>query len=475
MERVSCIAIDLGASSGRVILSTFDGESIEFEEVYRFPNKAIKLGDRHYWNFLGLYNEVLEGLKEAAKRGENIISIGIDTWGVDYGLLDEEGNLIGLPIHYRDDRTQSIVDDVEGILPFNEIYKKTGIQKMAINTLYQLCSDKAIRSNILENADALLFIPDLINYYLTGEMYSEYTVASTSQLLNAEERGWDMDIISTLKLPAHIFQPIINPGEIYGYLKKDIGEELGLPCIPVIAVASHDTASAVVGTPLEGSSSAYLSCGTWSLLGAEVDAPIISRRSHELNFTNEGGVEGTIRLLKNINGLWIIQQLRSAWSQDQYEVSFGDIAEAAKGAERADFSIDPEDDRFMAPEDMTEAIIDFCVEDGQGEPQGLGEIAMAAYNGLVSKYAKTIGELEDILGRKIEIINMVGGGIQDTLLCQMTANATGKEVVAGPIEASTMGNSLIQFIASGHIQNINEGRSIVKNSFELKLYRPTTL
>lgn len=474
MDRVSCIAIDLGASSGRVILSTFGGENIEFEEVYRFPNRAIKLGDRYYWDFLGLYNEVVKGLREAAKRGKNIISIGIDTWGVDYGLLDKEGNLIGLPIHYRDDRTKSIVDDVEDVLPFSEIYKKTGIQKMAINTLYQLCSDKTIRSNILENADALLFIPDLLNYYLTGEMYNEYTVASTSQLLNAEKRGWDMDIISSLGLPTDIFQPIINPGEIYGYLKKDIGEELGLSNIPVIAVASHDTASAVVGTPLEGNSSAYLSCGTWSLLGAEIDEPIISEKSHELNFTNEGGVEGTIRLLKNINGLWIIQQLRSAWSQDRYEVSFGDIIEAAKEAEHTGFSIDPEDSRFMAPENMMEAIIDFCVEDGQGEPKGLGEIAIAAYNGLVSKYAKTIGELEDILGRKIETINMVGGGIQDILLCQMTANATGKAVVAGPIEASTMGNSLTQFIASGHIQNIDEGRSIIKSSFDLKRYRPTT-
>lgn len=474
MDRASCVAIDLGASSGRVILSTFNGKSIELKEVYRFPNYAIKLGDRYYWNFPGIYNEILKGLRKAVKQERNIISIGIDTWGVDYGLLDEEGNLIGLPIHYRDERTQSIIDDVERILPFSEIYKKTGIQKMAINTLYQLYSDKIIRPKILENADVLLFIPDLLNYYLTGEVYSEYTIASTSQLLNAVEGDWDKDIISNLNLPMHIFKPIINPGEIYGYLREDIGRELGLSSIPVIAVASHDTASAIVGTPLKNSSSAYLSCGTWSLLGVEIDAPIINDKSYKFNFTNEGGVDGTIRLLKNINGLWIIQQLKKAWSQYKYEVTFDDIIEAAKKAERTDFSIDPEDDRFMAPDNMIEEIIGFCVDAEQGEPKDLGEIAIAAYNGIVSRYVKTLSELEDVLGRNIETINMVGGGIQDTLLCQMTANATGREIVAGPIEASTMGNSIMQFIVSGHIEDVKEGRAIVENSFKLKHYNPIT-
>lgn len=469
---VSCIAIDLGASSGRVILSKFDGKRIELEEIYRFPNQPIKLGDRLYWNFLGLYSEIIEGLKMAVKKGENIVSIGVDTWGVDYGLLDQDGNLIGTPIHYRDDRTASAVHSVEEVVSFDEIYKKTGIQKMPINTMYQLFSDKTIRPRILESADSLLFMPDLFNYFLTGEKYSEYTIASTSQLLNVKERNWDWDLISTLGLPQHIFSPIINPGEIYGYLREDIRQEVGLSDIPVIAVASHDTASAVAGTPLHSRENAYLSCGTWSLLGLEVESPIINHRSYDLNFTNEGGVDGTIRLLKNINGLWIIQEIRRVWSQREGRVSFTDIIEAVEGAEYTHFSIDPENPRFMAPHVMTEEIVRYCIEHGQGEPKGLGEIAIAAYNGLVAKYKKTLDELEAISGLEVETINMVGGGIQDTLLCQMTASATERKVVAGPIEASTIGNSLIQFISGGYIEGIKEGRIIIENSFDIKRYSP---
>lgn len=473
MDTVCCVTIDLGASSGRVILSKYDGKSIELEEVYRFPNQVVRMGDRHYWNFLGLYHEILKGLEIASGQGENIVSLGIDTWGVDYGLLDRDGNLIGAPIHYRDERTQSVIAEVEELLPFQELYKRTGIQHMPINTIYQLCSDKRIRPRALEIADSLLFIPDLFNYYLTGEKHNEYTIASTSQLLDAQARDWDREIMSILDIPKDIFQPIIEPGQIYGYLREDIAEQLDLPSIPVIAVASHDTASAVVGTPLKNKLNAYLSCGTWSLLGLEVDGPIINDRSSKFNFTNEGGVDGTIRLLKNINGLWIIQQLRKVWSQREYEVSFGDIIDAARAAERTHFCIDPEDDRFMAPDNMVEEIVAFCREHDQGEPKGLGEIAIAAYNGLVTKYDKTIRELEEIIGENIEGINMVGGGVQDEFLCQMTANITEKEVVAGPIEASTMGNALIQFIANGYIKDVKEGRAIIEKSFELKTYRPS--
>lgn len=331
-----------------------------------------------------------------------------------------------------------------------------------------------IRPIVIENADTLLFMPDLFNYYLTGEKKNEYTIASTSQILNAESRDWDGEIISRFGIPEHIFQEIIRPGEVYGYLKKDIADQVGLPSIPVIAVGSHDTASAVVGTPLKHQLSAYLSCGTWSLLGLELDSPIINERSSEFNFTNEGGVGDTIRLLKNINGLWIIQQMRKAWSKNKQEISFDDIIEAAYKAECKHFCINPDDTRFMAPDNMIDEIVAFCSEQGQGQPEGLGgEIAIAVYNGLAVKYSETMDGLEEVIGRKIEVINMVGGGTQDTLLCQMTADSTGKQVIAGPIEASVLGNSLVQFIANGYINDIKEGRDVVERSFKLERYSPS--
>jgi rhamnulokinase len=470
MDIVSCIAVDLGASSGRVILSNFDGSSIKLDEVYRFPNEPVRVGGRYCWDFFRLYYEILRGLKIASKHGENITSIGIDTWGVDYGLLDRDNNLIGAPIHYRDDRTEGIMDKVDEILPFSELYKRTGIQKMPINTIYQLYSDKVVRPVILENADTLLFMPDLFNYYLTGEKHNEYTISSTSQLINASSRRWDREIISELGLPNHIFQHVIHPGEIYGYLRGDVSDEVGLKDIPVIAVGSHDTASAVCGTPLKDKRSAYLSCGTWSLLGLERDEPVITEKSLQYNFTNEGGVGDTIRLLKNINGLWVIQQLRKEWSATRYEVSFGDIVTAARQAHGKAFCIDPASSRFMTPGNMIDGIVSFCKEHDQGQPEGLGEIAIAAYNGLVDKYKNTIFELEEVAGEEIKGINMVGGGIQDELLCELTAMSTGKEVIAGPIEASALGNAAIQLLANSYIDNIEEGRKIISRSFEQKTY-----
>ena len=472
MDKVSCVAVDLGASSGRVILSTFDGKTIELEEVYRFPNEPVEIGNRYYWDYLRLFRGITEGLKEAAKLEDNIVSIGIDTWGVDYGLIDIDGNLIGVPIHYRDDRTNLVVDEVNTIISKDEIYQKTGIQHMPINTIYQLYSDKSIRPNILNNAKSLLFMPDLFNFFLTGEIKNEYTIASTSQLINAKTKTWDMDMISRLNLPKGIFGEIIDPGKVYGLLKQDIADQIGLNEIPVIAVGAHDTASAVVGTPL-AEKSAYLSSGTWSLLGVEIKEAIVSEKSSNLNFTNEGGVDDTIRLLKNINGLWIIQQMRKVWNREREDISFEDIIDAAKNADNNHFSIDPDDPRFMAPDNMVTEIVEYCIEQGQGRPSNLGEISIAVYNGLTSKYAKVINELEDLIGEKIEQINMVGGGTQDTFLCQMTADATGKMVVAGPIEASVLGNTIVQFIAGEYIENIQEGRCIIGDSFGLKQYKPS--
>lgn len=463
------LAFDFGASSGRLIMSKFDGEKIVLEEIHRFSNDPVTLKGTFYWDFLRLFHEMKVGLKKAANKKVKISSIGIDTWGVDYGLLDEKDNLLANPTHYRDERTETVLKEIEESgVSFKDIYNVTGIQYMALNTLYQLYAEKRDRAHILDKAKTLLFIPDLFSFFLTGEKHTEYTIASTAQMLDARSRAWAMDLLNKLELPVELLQDIIMPGTIAGHLTEEIQREAELPAVPVVAVGSHDTASAVAGTPLYSNNSAYLSCGTWSLLGMEIDEPIINEKSIEYNFTNEGGVENKIRFLKNINGLWIIQNLRKIWSEKVQPVSFPDIIAAAKTAKNKHFIIDPNDSSFLAPLNMAEAIVKYCVEKGQGTPEGLGEIAIAVYNGLTQEYKANIEALEKITGKTVDVINMVGGGIQDEFLCQLTAKVTGKTVLAGPIEASVLGNILMQLMAIGEIQNLEEGREIIKNSFDVK-------
>ena len=467
------LSFDFGASSGRAIISKFDGHKIELEEVHRFSNEPVLIGGHLYWDFLRLFNELKIGIKKAKAKYTDISSIGIDTWGVDYGLLDENDNLISNPIHYRDIRTNNIIKDIEMLVPFKEIYNSTGIQYLQFNTLYQLYSDLKYRNNILRQAKSLLFIPDLFNFYLTGNKYNEYTEASTSQMLRTQSKNWDFNLLDKLGLPSGILQDIILPGEVWGNLNKEIQEELEVGSIPVIAVGSHDTASAVAGIPLECENSVYLICGTWSLLGIESKEPIINDVSLKQNFTNEGGVCGTIRFLKNINGLWILQQLKKAWCERDYEISFPDIIKAAKIAKNNKFMIDPNDATFMAPLNIVEEIKNYCEKNGQGTPSGLGEIAISVYNGLTNEFKKTIQNLEEITGNVVQIINLVGGGIQDELLCQLTADVTGKRVITGPLEASIFGNAIIQLKALGAIKSLEEGRKIIKRSIELKEYIPS--
>lgn len=468
------LAVDFGASSGRVILSRFDGRKVELEEVYRFPNEPVRMGGHFYWDFLRLFYELKNGLKRAASKGVEISSIGIDAWGVDYGLLDEGGNLISNPVHYRDSRTDDIIKHVKKIIPYEQIYNTTGIQYMQINSLYQLYADYKYRPDILKKANTLLFMPDLFNFYLTGNKYSEYTESSTSQMLHASHKTWAVDMLKKLSLPTHILQDIIMPGNIYGRLTEDIQGEVGLSSIPVVSVGSHDTASAVAGTPLDGQNSVFLSSGTWSLFGTEIDKPIINENSMKYNFTNEGGVGDTIMFLKNINGLWIIQQLKNSWSEHFEKVSFPDITVAAMNAEKKHFIIDPNHKLFMAPLNMAEAIKDYCSSNGQGTPKDLGEIAIAAYNGLAHEYSRVTSCLEEITGRKIDTINMIGGGIQDEFLCQLTADVTGRTILAGPVEASVFGNIIVQLMAVGAIDSLYEGRRIVMDSIAQKQYKPRT-
>jgi len=470
MAQIYNLAVDFGASNGRLILGKFDGEKIELEEIYRFPNEPVRIGSRFYWDFPRLFHELKNGLKKAGGKRIKISGIGIDTWGVDYGLLDKNGDLLSNPVHYRDNRTDNIIDNVEKVMPFEEIYKLTGIQYMQINTLFQLYADLKFRPDILEKADALLFMPDIFAFYLTGQKYNEYTIASTSQMLEVFSKTWALEMLEKLSLPTKILKKIIMPGNIIGKLTKDIQEETGLPDVPVMSVGSHDTASAVAATPLEGENCAYISSGTWSLLGVESKEPIVNEDSLKDNFTNEGGLECRIRFLKNINGLWMIQQLKKHWQEHGIDVGYGEISKAAAAIKNDGFIIDPNDKSFLAPLNMATAVQQYCINNGQGEPREIGEIARAVYNGLAREYKARISNLEEITGRKINVINMVGGGIQDEFLCQHTANITGKTVLAGPIEATALGNILAQLIALGEINDLSQGREIVKNSITQKKY-----
>lgn len=470
MSAVYNLAFDFGASSGRMILSKYEDGRIELEELHRFANEPVRIGKYFYWDTFRLFHELKTGLKKAAARKLPISSLAIDTWGVDYGLMDKEGNLIGNPVNYRDDRTIGIIEEVGELVPLEELYASTGIQFMNFNTVFQLYADKKMRPSIYEKADKVLLMPDLFNYFLTGKMYNEYTEASTGQLLDAKKRTWDMELMKRIGIRTDLFCELIKPGTVVGELLEEVVKETGLEDVKVIAVGSHDTASAVAGTPFEEENAAFLSCGTWSLLGMELDEPILTKESYEYNYTNEGGVEGKIRFLKNINGLWIMQNLRRNWCEFEGEVSFPDIIKAAKEAENKSFIIDPNDARFTAPYNMMKEVIGYCEEHGQGTPKGLGEIAMAIYNGLTGEYATTIKNLEVITGKKVSCINMVGGGIQDQLLCELTAQATGKKVIAGPVEGSVLGNVIMQLKTLGTIASLEEGRRIIKNSFEQKVY-----
>jgi len=469
------LAFDLGASSGRLMLSAFDGETIDLRELHRFPNEPVTINGRLIWDIYRLFFEMKEGLKKAAALGLPYSGIGIDTWGVDYGLLDAGGNLLGAALNYRDTRTATSMEEVSHIVPLAEIYRSTGIQFMNFNTLFQLHADKQMRPVAYANAAKFLMVPDLLAYFLCGTAICEYTNASTTQLLDAAARDWDYTLIERLGLRRDLLPPLTFPGTVIGTLTEDVQKETGLGAIPIIAVGSHDTASAVAGTPLEDANAAYLSCGTWSLLGVEIDEPIISSDSFDCNFTNEGGAENKIRFLKNINGLWILQQLRKSWNAAHGEnLGFGDIVNAARNAQNKAFVIDPSDPIFIAPLNMAAEITSFCART-QGTPNGIGELAMAVYNGLTREYKTHLATLEHLVGHPITTVNMIGGGIQDTLLCEMTAQVTGRTIIAGPIEGSVLGNVLMQLKAGGHIASLDEGRKSIKRSFAPTRYEGISL
>lgn len=468
------LAFDFGSSSGRMILGKYNGKKIVLEEIFRFYDGTKFINNHYYWDILKLYDQLIFGIKKANEiTGNNITSLGIDTCGVDYGLLDRNNNLMGHPYFYRDHRTNNLMNELLDITSKEEIYKETGIQFMHCNTLVQLYSDLKSRPWILENAKSLLFIPDLLNFYLTGKKYSENTIASTSQFYNPVEEKWASNLLKKLKLPLHILQHIIYPCHEIGDLLQSIKEECSIKGkLPVIAVGSHDTASAIAGTPLDNrKNSVYISSGSWSLLGMELISPIINQLSMKDNFTNEIGLEKTIRFLTNISGLWLLHQCKKIWDKQGLEVSFKKMSESAAKAKPGQFKININDEAFLNPPDAIEAINDYCRRTDQDIPKNYPTITRGIYEDLANKYKFYVEELERIVGVKIKNINMVGGGSQSETLCQLVANTTDKKVVAGPVSATAIGNIIAQLLARGEIANLDEGREIIRKSFDLKQYK----
>ena len=452
------LAFDFGASNGRAIVGDFDGKQLKMEVIHRFPNSPVEKDGGLYWDFEKLFGEV----KEALTKCGDVASIGVDTWGVDFGLLDKEGNLLRDPRNYRDDYSKPMVAVAQERVGKSELYKKTGIQTMNFNTLFQLLAVNEKEPELMAKVDKFLFMPDLVNYMLTGEKAIEYTIASTSQMVNAKMRDWDYEIIEKAGLNKDIFLPIKKTGETVGELKAEYGH----PGVKVIAVGSHDTASAVVSVPFENyGSEAYISSGTWSLMGLELDEPVLNEVSEKFDVTNEGGVGGKIRYLKNIMGLWIIQNIKKELN-DEY--GFGEMSNMAR--ECADFPSEVDVDRqcFLNPDSMIEAIKEECARTNQPVPESIGEILQCVYTSLSKCYARTVSQIETMQGKVYDSINIVGGGCQDMYLNEMTAKATGKTVFAGPIEATALGNILAQMMGKGVVGTMDEARKIIEDSFEVK-------
>ncbi len=464
------LAFDLGAESGRAMLARFDGERIALDEVHRFANGGVPVRGALHWDVLRLWDEMRRGLALAAPHGP--ASVGIDTWGVDFALLDADDALIGHPFHYRDRRTDGMVEAACRRVPREQIFAQTGVQFIQINTLYQLLAMVRAGSAALGAAHTLLMIPDLFNFWLTGRKVSEFTIASTTQCYNPRAGGWARDLLERLGIPPHIFAEIVPPGTVLGPLAPDLAAELGLSGLRVVTPASHDTASAVAAVPAAGDDFAYISSGTWSLMGVECSAPIITPQSLAHNFTNEGGVGGTFRFLKNIMGLWLVQACRRAWQDAGELLAYDDLVALAAAAPPLVSLIDPDDERFLHPSDMPSAISDYCAQTRQPGPAERGAHVRCALESLALRYRWSLERIAEMRGCKPSVIHIVGGGSQNRLLCQWTADACGVPVVAGPVEATALGNTLVQLISAGEIASLAEARALVRRSFAPLVYDP---
>ncbi|MBA4114934.1 MAG: rhamnulokinase [Rubrobacter sp.] len=468
------LAFDLGAESGRAVLGRFDGERVTLEEVHRFTNTPVRLSDGLHWDVLGIFAEIKEGLAKAASlAGENgLQGIGVDTWAVDFGLLDRDGSLVGNPYHHRDERTEGMLEEAFRRVPKEEIYRTTGIQFLRINTLYQLLAME--NSPLLEAGETLLMIPDLLNYWLTGEKACEYTNATSTGLYDLARDGWTTEMMERLGIPSRLFPRIIPPATEVGPLLPEVAEEAGLGDreVPVIAVTSHDTAAAVVAVPAEGEGFAYVSSGTWSLVGVETSRAVTTTEAMEANFTNEGGLGGRTRLLKNVMGLWLLQECRREWARGGEEYSYEELVRLAGEAPAFGSLVDPDHASFMAPDGMLGRIRSFCEETGQEPPRGPGEISRCIVDSLALKYRHVIEQAQKLSGRPVEAVHVVGGGSRNALMCQLTADATRLPVLAGPVEATAMGNVMVQALARGRVNSLEGIRTIVRSSVEVTRYEP---
>ena len=465
------LAVDIGASSGRHILGHVEQGRIVLEEVYRFENGPKKRGGRLCWDFDALAREVVNGLKACAKLGKVPATLGVDTWGVDFALVDREGRVLGDTVAYRDSRTQGMDALVEELIPAQELYRRTGIQKQSFNTIYQLMAVKRQSPELLEQAHRLLLVPDYLHYTLTGVMSNEYTEASTSGLVSAAAKDWDRELLDLLGFPQKLFGPLSLPGTALGGLCPALREELGFDC-QVILPASHDTGSAFLAVPAGEGDSVTLSSGTWSLLGVELETPVTTPESRAANFTNEGGYQYRYRYLKNIMGLWMIQNLRREMAENGKLPGFGELSRLAW--EAADFPgrVDVDDPAFLAPESMSAAVRAYCERVGQPVPQSPGELLSCVYHSLAQCYAQSVRQLEALTGRSFQAVHIVGGGSQDAYLNQLTASATGLPVYAGPTEGTALGNLLVQMIAQGEFAGLQEARDAIRASFAVKEVLP---
>lgn len=465
------LAIDFGASSGRAILGTFDGEKITLEEVHRFSNDPVKVGDTMYWDVLRLFYNIKQGLIKAREAG-GFDSVGIDTWGVDFGLIDKYGCLLENPVHYRDARTSGLIEECAKTVPNSEFYGATGIQFMELNTVYQLYSLKKYRPHILERADRLLFMPDLFGYMLTGKMTTEYSIATTSQMIDIKTKSWANGLLDRLGIPSRLLGEVVPSGTTLGKIRSDICEECGIDGAEVISVCGHDTQSAITAVPCESGDFAFISSGTWSLFGTELDEPIVNEKSLEMNVTNEGGCDSKVGFLKNIIGLWLIQESRRHWNRHGSDYSYADLEKLALASEPFKCFIDPDAPEFVPHGNIPQRVRDYCRRTDQPIPETVGEVMRCIYESLALKYRMTLEALEDCTGKTYPAIHVIGGGTKDTLLCSMTACACDRTVVAGPIEATVLGNIAVQLISCGAIENVSQARKIIRASENTAEYLP---
>ncbi len=463
------LAFDFGASSGRAMLGEFDGEKIVLREIHRFSNDPVMLSGTFYWDILRLFHEIKIGITKAKLSG-GFDSIGINTWGVDFGLLDENGRLLENPVNYRDKRTEGMLKYSENFLSNKELYLKTGNQLMEINTAFQLLSVKKNRPKLLQNAKTMLLTPDLLNFFLTGKKFAEMSIASTTQLVDPVTKDWNFEVIEKLNLPKEIFPEIIKSGTIVGNLSDEIAHELGVEPVPVVAVCGHDTQDAVLATPSENDDFIFLSCGTWSLFGTEIDKPILTDKAFELNLTNEVGFGDKINLLNNIIGLWLIQESKRQWAREGKEYTFADLEKMAIESEPFVSFINPDYPAFTPSGNIPRRIREYCEKTNQPVPKTDGEVMRCIYQSLAMKYKYSLDLIKQATGKEYEKIHIVGGGIKDKLLCQMCADVCEKEVVAGPVEATVLGNIAIQLIAHGEIKDVSQARKIIKNSEKTTAY-----